>query len=70
MVFGDLVIGFSDKFSLTVSAKDYEEKTFLFSHSNKVSTINLKKQNIALELKFNPELKKKNLKFTSMKNKF
>ena len=62
MVFGDLVIGFSDKFSLTVSAKDYEEKTFLFSHSDKVSTINLKKQNIALELKFNPKVKKEKLK--------
>ena len=32
MVFGDLVIGFSDTFSLTVSAKNYEKKTFLFSH--------------------------------------
>ena len=62
MVFGDLVIGFSDTFSLTVSAKNYEKKTFLFSHSNKVSTINLKKQNIALELKFNPEVKKEKLK--------
>ena len=62
MVFGDLVIGFSDKFSLTVSAKDYEEKTFLFSHSNKVSTINLKKQNIAFELKFDPNIKKEKLK--------
>ena len=59
MVFGDLVIGFSDNFSLTVSAKDYEEKTFLFSHSNKVSTINLKKQNIGLELRFNPKVKRK-----------
>ena len=62
MVFGDLVIGFSDTFSLTVSAKNYEKKTFLFSHSNKVSTINLKKQNVALELKFNPEVKKEKLK--------
>ena len=62
MVFGDLVIGFSDTFSLTVSAKNYEKKTFLFSHSNKVSTINLKKQNIALELKFNPKVKKEKLK--------
>ena len=62
MVFGDLVIGFSDNFSLTVSAKDYEEKTFLFSHSNKVSTINLKKQNIGLELRFNPKVKKEKLK--------
>ena len=62
MVFGDLVIGFSDKFSLTVSAKDYEEKTFLFSHSNKVSTINLNKQNNAFELKFNPDIKKEKLK--------
>ncbi len=62
MVFGDLVIGFSDTFNLTVSAKNYEKKTFLFSHSNKVSTINLKKQNIALELKFNPKVKKEKLK--------
>ena len=62
MIFGDLVIGFSDNFSLTVSAKDYEEKTFLFSHSNKVSTINLKKQNIGLELRFNPKVKKEKLK--------
>ena len=28
MVFGDLVIGFSDTFSLTVSAKNYEKKNF------------------------------------------
>ena len=65
MIFGDLVIGFSDNFSLTVSAKDYEEKTFLFSHSNKVSTINLKKQNIGLELRFNPKVKKEKLKIAN-----
>jgi len=62
MIFGDLVIGFSDSFSLTVSAKNYEEKTFLFNHSNKVSTINLKKQNIPLQLEFSQEVKKEKLK--------
>ena len=43
------------------------KKKLLFSHSNKVSTINLNKQNIAFELKFNPDIKKENLKFINEK---